>query len=179
MKAVPLFALYVFGTVVAFASMKREVSNYKGEGDIRYMSHTFFPFFTNRGFMLELPKFDLSKPQERIYSLKGIPTSQPIHVWLALSPAESDNVRENGASITIRILAANGSIVYAQENRLRDMGFTNHGMPGARWEAYFKPIETVNLKKAESYRLELIYQPDVANFPTGEGNVTLEVSITP
>lgn len=143
------------------------------------MSHTFLPFFTNHGFMLDLPKFDLSKPQVRTYSLNGIPTSKPIDVWLALTPSGRNMFGETDASIAIRILAADGSIVISRENRFNEMHFTDHGMPGARWEAYFKLSDEFTLKKNEIYRLELKYHPAISNFPIGDANVTLEVSINP
>jgi hypothetical protein len=160
-------------------AMEREVSNYQGEGTIRYTKFTFLPLFTNHGFVLDLPQFELSKPLTKTYALKGIPVSKPLYIDLMLPPSESNLYAEKDAKISIRILAPDGTVVFEDNNHLSDMWLTNHGMPGAKWNAGFANIRHVSLKKNVTYRLEMTYQPMTSAFTDGEANLQLGVSVHP
>jgi len=159
--------------------MKQEVAAYKGDGAIRYTEYSVGPFLTNHGFMLDLPAFDLSKAQDRMFSIKGVPTSKPIYVWLALPPRGPQVNSDINASIALRVIASDGSVAFAQESKLRTMESTDHGFPGARVEAYFKNPKAITLRAGAGYRLEMKYRPEGPSLPSGSGNVVLEVSITP
>ncbi|HXA80124.1 MAG TPA: hypothetical protein VNV14_02550 [Opitutaceae bacterium] len=144
--------------------MKEAVARYKGDGTIHcYEDDPYDGFFdTDHWFKLELPSIDLSKAEEKTYSLEGIPTSNPIRVGLNLLPSEGQIIHGYHAIITLRIIAKNGFVAFAQERRA-ELNYVHD-----QWEGCFYTLGPVTLKVDEDYRIEVKYHPEGTTLPSGE-----------
>jgi len=169
-----LSAFLCFLTITAFlgcSSMKEEVARYKGDGEIKYAEEfSFAPFIKNRGFYLVFPSFDLSKAQEKTYSLTGIPTSKPIEVKLSLIFKAGQVSPDYNGSITLRIIAKNGFVAFSQEHKLPNDNIDENTIMMPHYN-----LGSVTLKADNDYRLEMKYRFVGTDGRSGDGGVVLDV----
>jgi len=156
------------------SSMARDVARYKGDGTIHcYEDDPYGGFFdTDHWFELDLPSMDLCKAEEKTYSLEGIPTSNPIRVHLNLWPSEGQSIHGYHAVITLRIIAKNGFVAFAQERRA-ELNYDGNDQY-QWWSGCFYTLGPITLKADEEYRIEVKYHPEGTTLPSGKVDLFLE-----
>jgi hypothetical protein len=164
------FALLITGCAPAGTYSKYGVTQYHGDGVIRDVSQSGWPF-SSHGFVIELEQFDLGSAFDKQFHLSSVPTIAGGHVEIALAVEDEEISRQGIASVDElrKKLTASLSIAMSDSASVLATQFSAnigslvwsspvHGYTGL-WlyngsGSFFTP------RSAETYALHVQYAPD-------------------
>jgi hypothetical protein len=166
-----LLVLLINGCAPGGTYSKHGVAQYHGDGTIRDVSQSGWPF-SSHGFVIELDHFDLGSAFDKQFHLANVPTIANSHVEIALAVEDEELSRQGIASVdTLRKkLAASLTIIVTDSANVATAQFsTNIG--SLRWSSpvhgytgfwlYSETGSFFTPRSGETYSLRVHYAPDV------------------
>lgn len=97
-------------------SLKKQIENYSGDGDIHFFDA---PFLGTPGCVIKMPDFDLSNEFNAEYNLNGIPSKMNYLIFLVVpEPCPIQKVLQGRLNCQIK---KNGQIVKEANSKIKDL----------------------------------------------------------